>query len=109
MNFFLANKFAQDYFIKLNIPTEFSFTDFLIKFKSQDDCFKSIGRRYWIEQDKTDNFLVEDTATLIHFFDEIKSLEENKILKFLGEEFYVEEGMSHFIVKFIKLISKTKF
>lgn len=84
VNFLLANKFVQDAFIKVNIPTEFlsDSTMFIGDCKSVDHRLRNIGRN------NPDKNIVTDTADSMYSFDGIESLSEADLVKFLGQEFY---------------------
>ena len=91
VNFLLANKFVQDAFIKVNIPTEFSRSSpmFVFKCKTVDDRLRNVGRNQRIEKDPTGYYrIVKDTADSMYSFDGIKSLGEKYLVEFLGQEFY---------------------
>ena len=92
VNFLLANKFVQDAFIRVNIPTGFSPLDLGGRFfECLDDRFKSIGRglyEEWNKNAENPKRVITDTATSMYFFDEIDSLDEKKLVYFLGQEFY---------------------
>lgn len=92
VNFLLANKFVQDAFIKVNIPTEFSSNSpmFVGLCKTVDYRLRNIGRN------NPDKNTVTNTADSMYSFDGIGSLSEADLLKFLGQEFYkdYEEGLT---------------
>ena len=90
VNFLLANKFVQDAFIKVNIPTEFSSNNlgFVGRCKTVDYRLRNIGRNKQYEKDTTGGYIVTDTADSMYSFDGIESLGEADLVKFLGQEFY---------------------
>lgn len=90
VNFLLANKFVQDAFIKVNIPTEFSSNSpgFVGRYKTVDHRLRNVGRNICDETDTTGKYIVTDTADSMYFFDGIESLSEADLVKFLGQEFY---------------------
>jgi hypothetical protein len=90
VNFLLANKFVQDAFIKVNIPTEFSSNSnmFIGYYKSVDHRLRNIGRNKYNEKDTTGKYIVKDTADSMYSFNGIESLSEGDLVKFLGQEFY---------------------
>ena len=113
VNFLLANKFVQDAFIKVNIPTEFSSNSpmFIGYYKSVDHRLRNIGRNKPYEKGTAGRFIVTNTADSMYSFNGIESLNEADLVKFLGQEFYKDytEGLtSKFKKKFPVLPAITK-
>lgn len=90
VNFLLANKFVQDAFIKVNIPTEFSSNSpmFIGYYKSVDHRLRNIGRNKPYEKGTTGRFIVTNTADSMYSFNGIESLNEADLVEFLKQEFY---------------------
>ena len=90
VNFLLANKFVQDAFIKVNIPTEFSSNSPMPgdRYKTVDYRLRNVGRNVPDETDTTGKYIVKDTADSMYSFNGIESLIEEDLVEFLKQEFY---------------------